>query len=64
MKRFILGFIFGIVASIIFVYFGGGKLIEDLGKRTQRVEEKIKKEIKQTIEGVREVKNGAKKIGE
>ncbi len=64
MKRFILGFILGIVASFIFVYFGGGRQIEDLGRRTRQVEEKIKNEVKQTIEKAREVGNDTKKIGE
>ena len=64
MKKFFIGFIVGIVISFIFVYFGGGRLIEDIGKRTQKVEKRIKREIKQTIEGADEVKEGAKKISE
>jgi hypothetical protein len=63
-KKFFIGFIVGIVISFIFVYFGGGRLIEDIGKRTQKVEKRIKREIKQTIEGADEVKEGAKKISE
>ncbi|UCD84179.1 MAG: hypothetical protein JSU92_12995 [Deltaproteobacteria bacterium] len=64
MKKFFLGFVVGIVISFIFVYFGGGRLIEDVGKKTQKVEKRIKREIKQTIEGADEVKEGAKKISE
>jgi hypothetical protein len=64
MKRFIYGFIAGVIVSFIFVYFGGGRIVEEVGKRTQKVEKRIKQEIKQTIEGADEVKQGAKKISE
>lgn len=57
MKKFIVGFIIGIIALAAFVYFGGGEYVGSMGKSTQRAGKIIQgyeKKMKKAVGGLRE----------
>lgn len=71
MKKFLLGFIIGILALACFFYFGGSKYLKAFGSKTEQAgeqlekyEKKFKKTAKETTEAVRETASGAKEAVE
>ncbi len=71
MKKILLGFILGLVALFIFLYFGGAKYLRTFGHKTEQAGEKLEgyeKQIKEKTEGaqkaVKETAESAKKTAE
>lgn len=57
MKKFIVGFIIGIIALVAFVYFGGGEYVRSMGKSTNRagkIIQRYEKKMKKAVGGVRD----------
>ncbi|MFQ5465210.1 MAG: hypothetical protein ACE5EI_04710 [Thermodesulfobacteriota bacterium] len=57
MKKFVLGFLLGVLALALFVYYGGGDYLKAAGSRTEEAGKALKgyeKKMKRSIEGVRE----------
>lgn len=57
MKKFIYGFILGVVATILFFYLGGSELfMSSLGRGTTKVEKELQKSGEVVKEKVHEIK--------
>lgn len=57
MKKFIVGFILGVIALVAFVYFGGGDYVRSLSKHTNKagkVIQSYEKKMKKAVSGVRD----------
>lgn len=57
MKKLVLGFILGVLALALFVYYGGGDYLKAAGSKTEEAGEALKvyeKKMRKSIEGVRE----------
>ncbi len=71
MKRFILGFLIGVAALVLFVYYGGAGYMVDLGSRTERAgkklqtyERQLKKTVSETQQSIKQTKKEAVKAVE
>ena len=52
MRKFLLGFMVGIILSFLFIYFGGGEILKVLGQKAIDAGERIKiyeKAFKETV---------------
>lgn len=55
MKKFLVGIIFGILLIFLFLYFGGGRALQTLGKKTIELGERIEiyeKALKDVTQGL------------
>lgn len=71
MKKVLFGFILGLLALVLFLYFGGAKYLKTFGHRTEQAGEKLEgyeRQIKEKAEGagkaVKETAGSAKKAAE
>lgn len=71
MKKILFGFILGLAALFLFLYFGGAKYVKTFGHKTEQAGEKLEgyeKQIKEKTEGaekaVKETAGSAKKAAE
>ena len=57
LKKFLWGFLVGVIATVLFFYFGG---FTTLSRQGEKVEKQVKKELKQTIQQTTEAVGQAK----
>ncbi len=64
MKKLILGIIIGIVLLVLFVYFGGGRYLQQAAKEAEKAGGEIEQYEKKLKESAKKVEHGIEKVKE